>query len=137
MGAEVRLTGLPRTGGALTGPLQLPDGSAGTPSLTFTSDSDSGIYRVGADVYAVVLGGVPRVQFSATNADFACGPRPTTTNARDLGTAALRWKDLHFTGQLKWASAAANADTSGATLPQLETEVNEIKAVLRAAGLMT
>lgn len=31
---------------------------------------------------------------------------------------------------------AANADTSGATLGDLETEVNEIKAVLRAFGLI-
>jgi hypothetical protein len=31
---------------------------------------------------------------------------------------------------------AANADTSGATLVQLETEVNELKAVLRAFGLI-
>jgi hypothetical protein len=33
-------------------------------------------------------------------------------------------------------SQAANADTSGATLGQLETEVNELKAVLRAFGLI-
>lgn len=32
---------------------------------------------------------------------------------------------------------AANPDTSGATLGQLETEVNEIKAVLRTFGLIT
>lgn len=31
---------------------------------------------------------------------------------------------------------AANADTSGATLGELETEVNELKAVLRAYGLI-
>lgn len=31
---------------------------------------------------------------------------------------------------------AANADTSGATLGQLETEVNELKAALRAYGLI-
>lgn len=31
---------------------------------------------------------------------------------------------------------AANADTSGATLVQLETEVNELKAVLRTFGLI-
>ena len=31
---------------------------------------------------------------------------------------------------------AANADTSGATLGQLETEVNELKAVLRLFGLI-
>lgn len=34
------------------------------------------------------------------------------------------------------APAAANADTSGATLGQLETEVNELKAVLRSFGII-
>ena len=32
---------------------------------------------------------------------------------------------------------AANADTSGATLGQLETEVNELKAILRTFGLIS
>lgn len=123
------------SGGA--GPVRLPDGATATPSLAFANDLNTGLYRVAEDIYAVVLNGVVRVQFSATNIDFASSPRPTVTNVRDLGTAALRWKDLHFTGQLKWASAAANADTSGATLPALETEVNEIKALLRSIGLMT
>jgi len=31
---------------------------------------------------------------------------------------------------------AANADTSAATLAALETEVNEVKAALRAAGII-
>ena len=35
------------------------------------------------------------------------------------------------------APAAANADTSGAVLADLETEVNQLKAVLRTAGLLT
>lgn len=34
-------------------------------------------------------------------------------------------------------ASAANADTSGATLGNLEIEVNELKAVLRAHGLLT
>ena len=34
------------------------------------------------------------------------------------------------------APAAANADTSGATLGDLETEVNQLKAALRTAGVI-
>lgn len=43
---------------------------------------------------------------------------------------------LSFHGATPVVQASANADTSGATLPQLETEVNELKALLRAKGLM-
>ena len=37
---------------------------------------------------------------------------------------------------VKLIQAAANADTSGATLGQLETEVNELKTLLRNTGLL-
>lgn len=33
-------------------------------------------------------------------------------------------------------ASAANPDTSGATLGELETEVNELKAALRTAGII-
>jgi len=35
-----------------------------------------------------------------------------------------------------FVAGAANADTAGATVGQLETEVNELKALLRSLGLM-
>jgi hypothetical protein len=35
-----------------------------------------------------------------------------------------------------WPKQPANADTAGATLAQLETEVNELKQALRNAGII-
>lgn len=43
---------------------------------------------------------------------------------------------LGFFGTTPVAQPSANADTSGATLGQLETEVNELKQLLRDVGLM-
>ena len=43
---------------------------------------------------------------------------------------------LGFFGTTPIAKKAANANTSGATTPQLETEVNELKQLLRDYGLM-
>lgn len=43
---------------------------------------------------------------------------------------------MGFFGVTPVAKAAANADTSGATLANLEIEVNELKALLRAYGLL-
>lgn len=37
----------------------------------------------------------------------------------------------------KRTPSAANPDTSGLTLAQVETEVNELKAMLRTQGLLT
>lgn len=45
-------------------------------------------------------------------------------------------KYLSFFGADVVAQPTANADTSGATLGQLETEVNELKAALRSLGLI-
>lgn len=65
--------------------------------------------------------------------------------AIEAGTANV--KLTNCTGTITGAGAgiaiiinnqqAANADTSGATLGQLETEVNELKSVLRSLGLIT
>lgn len=43
------------------GTLQLADGTASAPSLTFTSDTNTGIYWWGADAIAVTTGGVRRI----------------------------------------------------------------------------
>ena len=45
-------------------------------------------------------------------------------------------RKIAFWGATPIVQPSANADTSGATLGQLETEVNELKALLRSLGLM-
>ena len=41
----------------LSAPLTLPTGSGAAPSLTFTGDSNTGIYRIGPDTVGVAVGG--------------------------------------------------------------------------------
>lgn len=71
-----------------------------------------------------------------------------TASTQNTGTSGatvplLNGTNVHTSGQFTAfgvgttaTQQAANADTSGATLGQLETEVNELKAVLRAFGLI-
>lgn len=40
-------------------PVSIPDGLVGAPSLTFTSDTDTGVFRSGADTLQLVGGGAP------------------------------------------------------------------------------
>ena len=49
----------------LSGTLQLDDGSASAPALTFNSDTNMGIYRGGTDILRFVTAGVDRLQISA------------------------------------------------------------------------
>lgn len=47
-----------------TGVLNLPDGAAGAPALTFTLDPDSGLYRLGSNNLAIALNGTKAFDFS-------------------------------------------------------------------------
>ncbi len=49
----------------LSGTLQLDDGSASAPALTFNSDTNMGIYRGGTDILRFVTAGADRLQISA------------------------------------------------------------------------
>ena len=44
------------------GLLRVANGAVGTPSLGFLSDTDTGIYRVGADILGLATGGVKRLE---------------------------------------------------------------------------
>jgi len=46
--------------------VSIPVGSAASPSLTFAGDTDTGIYRIGADALGVTTGGTLRAQFNNT-----------------------------------------------------------------------
>ncbi len=66
--AALEITGAASVGGALAvtgaasvgGVLSLADGTAGAPSLAFTTDTNSGFYRAGADIPAITAGGISR-----------------------------------------------------------------------------
>lgn len=44
----------------------LPDGSAAVPSLSFTADADTGFARLGANILAMIAGGVERLRATAS-----------------------------------------------------------------------
>jgi hypothetical protein len=55
-------------------------------------------------------------------------------NSAPAEGAPLGWICVPFWGL--FTQPAANADTSGAVLADLETEVNQLKAALRTAGII-
>jgi hypothetical protein len=68
------------------GDVIVPVGSVGSPSLTFSGDTDTGIYRRTANTINVATGGVQRLEIdSAGNAIFA-GALTATTIAGTTGT---------------------------------------------------
>lgn len=71
-------TFLKLTGGTVSGDLTigsgarilLANGTVGDPVITFTADPDTGIYRIGANQFGLVAGGVLVASFSATQVSF-------------------------------------------------------------------
>lgn len=55
--------------GAMLAPLELVDGAVGTPALTFDNDTDTGIYRKGANNMALVAGGAEILDVQAAGVD--------------------------------------------------------------------
>ena len=51
----------------MTGALKLADGSASSPSLSFGSDADTGIYRIGADDIGMALGGAEIIRLQSAS----------------------------------------------------------------------
>lgn len=103
-------------------------GVAGGDLLTFHTD-DGQVMALGGSA------GDPRVEFGGRVAIAeAKNIHLGTTTGSMLATAADQ--KLGFWGKTPVVQPVASADTSGASLTDLETEVNQLKALLRSVGLM-
>ena len=72
--ADVNLGLLSLAGGTLTGALLADDsGTAALPAIAFDGDTNTGIFRPGADQLGIATGGVERVEFGTTEVVFNDG----------------------------------------------------------------
>ncbi|MCX6550366.1 MAG: hypothetical protein NTY02_05045 [Acidobacteria bacterium] len=127
---------------AVTAANLMPDGTAALPSPAYASDTNSGLYRIGADNIGVSLGGAIEQNWTAT----ATSPGASDGNA--LGTSTLMWSDLflaaggvinwnngnatltHQAGQLDFSRpiSVANADTTAGAVKFFEDSDNGANA---------
>jgi hypothetical protein len=72
--ADTNLGLLSRAGGTLTGALLADDsGTAALPAIAFDGDTNTGIFRAGADQLGIATNGVERVEFGTTEVVFNDG----------------------------------------------------------------
>lgn len=70
LGSEIT-NSLDRNGkGAMLAPLQCVPGSVSAPGVTFSNDSDTGVYRIGANNPGMAAGGVKAQEWATTGATF-------------------------------------------------------------------
>ncbi len=94
----------------ITGTVEGDNGSSATPTYTFTSDQDTGIYRIGANNVGVSLGGTKYVDFAANLAaftgaitastSFTAGTTVTVGTILDAGAGTVSLPSYTFTGDL-------------------------------------
>lgn len=87
--------------------IALSNGTAAAPSLSFTSDTDTGLYRVGANDLGITVGGTLRVDISSTLVT------STLPIVYPVGSAAA--PSLYFTGDTNSGLYWIGADTLGFT----------------------
>lgn len=71
-----------------------PDGAVATPAFSFTGDTDTGWYRIGADNPGIAIGGIPSIAFALgsymhTRYSDTPGIYPGVIHRRARGTSAL------------------------------------------------
>jgi uncharacterized protein YaiE (UPF0345 family) len=63
--------------GGMTGPMKATDGTAAAPSITFGSETSTGLYRVASGQLGITTGGVQRFNISSSGSTFSV---PVTVN---------------------------------------------------------
>jgi hypothetical protein len=89
---------LPRNGeAAMTGQMKAASGTVALPGMAFSSDTDCGLYRIGADNIGVSIGGVKVLDISSTGVAIT-GELTTTNGPIPSGTKMLIYADAAPTG---------------------------------------
>lgn len=112
--ADAMTDSLSRNGdGGMLAPLPLDNGTAALPSLTFTSDPNTGVYRVGADDLGFSTGGTLRFDISTTA---LTSTLPLLAPSGAVGTPSLSFS---ADTDLGWYRVGANLMGLGATQLQV------------------
>jgi len=94
---------LPRDGqAAMTGQLKIAAGTAAAPGLIFSTDTNTGVYRVAADTLGIAVGGSLVAQFDSTGAQTSSGEN---YDAFAAGTSMLFYQAAAPTG---WTAESIN-----------------------------
>lgn len=125
--------------------LQTGGNSSGDPFLVFTRGGGTDWYmgedNSDSDAFVIGLGSLPGA-FNVLRIDQSSliTVRDTYNFAYSMGTGTKHGtaptQKMGFWNAAPVVQPSANADTSGATLGDLETEVNQLKALLRSVGFM-
>ena len=90
------------------------DGTNAAPAITWASETDTGIYRIGADNIGITLGGTKRADFGASATSFATSVSATGVFGGPAGSASA--PSFGFTGDPNTGWYSVGADEIGLTV---------------------
>ena len=94
----------------ITGVMSFPDGTAGAPSITNTSDTNCGLYFSAADTLSFTAAGT--AQFTMADGVVA----PVTDSDVDLGTSSLYFKDSYIDSVTTTGAITVSATTEASAV---------------------
>ena len=131
---------------ATNGNILFPDGTVGTPSITFSSDTNTGIFRPSADTIAFVEGGVESVRINANGSvsisssntidssalsvygKIATGTANTSGNYRSLSmTGTSGSQVLNFYNGSNTATLTSTGTWTNASDRRIKTNIRDIE----------
>lgn len=78
----------------MTGTLKLSNGTAALPALTFGTDTDCGIYRIGGNNVGIAVNGAKVLDIATTGLGVTGALLPSSSDGGALGSTSLMWSDL-------------------------------------------
>lgn len=132
--------------GLLNSQVEMADGTAALPSITFINDLNTGFYRIGTDNFALTTNGTKCVDWSTTTQtyadayDIATG----TTTGTKIGTGTTQkigfWNTAPIVQPTTGAAAATLTGGGGTTITDTDTfdgyTLKQIVKALRNIGLL-
>ncbi len=112
------------------------DGTVGAPSIAFTSDTDTGLYRSGANSMVAVANGAAQATFSASGLSATTATFTTVTGTNVVGSTNVRSPNVgSSSGNFTIASATDtyNFDQAGGTVVKFLQDGNQF-AVIGVVG---
>jgi len=124
---EKNINDVLQNGNAITGPLLFADGSSATPSIAFSGDTNTGIYRQGNDVLGIITAGSVRFLIGTQTIQSTLRHRFTS------GTAVL--PSITFTDDTDTGFFSSGAGQIGITTDGVESvKVTRTSLSLNADG---